>query len=102
MVGQKGFEEEGGGYLVDKVLAIEAVGGSLALAVAVVEELVGFVGGEALVEQMVGEGGVLRKELGGEGLSLFGLGTGRTVGVQGEADDESVHLLLADEAAYRF
>ena len=67
-----------------------------------VEKLVGFAGGEPLVEQVVDEGGVLLEELSGEGFGFGGLGARGAIGVQGEAYDEGVDLVLADEAADGF
>ncbi len=105
MVGEKGFEQEGGSYLVDEVLTVEALGGLLAFAmagVAEVEEIVGFAGGEAFVEQMVREGGVLREKGSGEGFGLFRLRAPGTIGVQGKTDDEGMDFVLADEASDGF
>jgi hypothetical protein len=112
--GEEAFEEEGGGNLIDDgravetLLAIEAGGvgvgaGSGAGGVAgEVEEGVGVVGGEALVEEVVGEGGVGFAEGLGEGLSFGGLGAGCAVGVEGIADEEDFDVVLADEAADGF
>lgn len=58
----------------------------------------GLEGGEALVEEMVGEGGVLAAELSGEGLRFRGLRTGAAVGVERVAYDEGVDAVLADKA----
>jgi hypothetical protein len=88
--------------LVDDVFAVEA-GGAAGRARGVagkVEEGVGIVGGEALVEEVVGEGGVCFLEGGGEGLGFSGLGAGRAVGVKGIADQEDFYFVLADEAGY--
>lgn len=98
---EESFEEEGGGYLVDEIFAVEPVGGGVALLAALVEKFVGFAGGEAFVEQMVGEGGVLGEEGRGEEFSFGGLGAGGAVGMEGKAYDEGVDLLFADETAYR-
>lgn len=62
----------------------------------------GLAGGEALIEQVVGEGGVLGEELGGEGLGFGGLGARGTVGMQGEAYDEGADLVFANETADGF
>ena len=58
----------------------------------------GFAGGEALVEQMVGEGGVGLEEGGGKGLRFDRLWAGTAVGVERFADDEGGDLVLADPA----
>jgi hypothetical protein len=60
------------------------------------------VGGEALVEEMVGKGGVGFLESVGEGLGFGGLGAGRAVGVQRIADEEDFDFVLADEAGDGF
>ncbi len=88
--------------MVDEVFAVEAVGGGLALLATMVEEFVGLAGGEALVEQVVGEGGVLGEEFGGEGFGLGGLRAPGTVGVQGKTYDKGADLMFADEAADGF
>ena len=67
-----------------------------------VEEGVGVVGGEALVEEVVLEGGVGFLKGVGEGLGLGGLGAGRAVGVEGVADEEDFDFVLADEAGDGF
>lgn len=67
-----------------------------------VEEGVGVVGGEALVEEMVGEGGVSFLESEREGLSFGGLRARGAVGVEGIADEEGFYLMLADEAGDGF
>ena len=63
-----------------------------------VEEGVGVVGGEALVEEVVGEVGVgfLQGEC--EGLGFGGLGARCAVGVERVADQEDFDVVLADEA----
>jgi len=67
-----------------------------------IEEGVGVVGGETLVEKMVGEGGVSFFEGLGEGLGFGCLGAGCAVDVQGVADDKDFDFVLADEAGNRF
>ena len=67
-----------------------------------IEKGMGVVGGEALVEQVVSEGGVGFLEGMGEGLGLGGLGAGRAVGVEGVADEEDFYFVLADEAGDGF
>ena len=62
----------------------------------------GLAGGEALVEQVVGEGGVGGEEGLGEEFGFGGLGAGGAVGVEGKADDEGGDLVAADEAADGF
>ena len=86
--GEEALEEEGGGYLVDDLFAVEAAGAACGSGCVAgeIEEGVGVVGGEALVEQVVREGGVGFLEGLGEGLCFGGLGAGRTVGVEGVAD----------------
>jgi len=96
--GEVGFEDEDSGHLVDEVLLIEAAGAAGARA----EERVGFVGGEALVEEMVRERGVSLFESLGEGQRFEGLRAGCAVGVQWVADDEGLYVVLADEAGDGF
>ena len=60
----------------------------------------GLPGGEALVEQMVGEVGVLGEECLGEDEGFGRLRAGRAVGVEGFAYDQRCDLVLPDEAAY--
>lgn len=67
-----------------------------------IKEGVGVVGGEAFVEEMVGESGVGLLECLGEGLGFGGLGAGRAVGVEGIADEEDLDFVLADEAGDSF
>ena len=67
-----------------------------------VEEGVSVVGGEALVEEVVSEGGVGFFERVGEGLGFGGLGAGRSVGVKRVADKEYFDFVLADEAGDGF
>ena len=65
-----------------------------------------FAGGEAFVEEMVGEGGVgfgcEFAEGFGEGNGFGGLRAGRAVGVEWVADDDDLHLVLADETGDGF
>ncbi len=64
-----------------------------------IEKGMGVVGGETLVEEVVGEGGVgFLGGHGSKGLGLGCLGTGCAVGVQGVADDKGFDFMLADEA----
>ena len=62
--GEKALEEKGCGYLIDDVLAIEAGGATggtvcgMGGVAGEVEERVSVVGGEALVEEVVDEGGM--------------------------------------------
>ena len=67
-----------------------------------IEKGMGVVGGEALVEQVVSEGGVGFLEGMGEGLGLGRLRAGCAVGVEGVADDQGFDFVLADEAGDRF
>ena len=70
------------------------------------EEGVGVVGGEALVEEVEGEGGVRWadefKQGVGEGRGLGGLRAWGAVGVEGVADEEGFYFVLADEAGDGF
>ena len=102
--GKEAFEEQGGGDLVDDVLAVEAGGmaGGAGGVAGEVEEGVGVVGGETLVEKMVGEGGVSVVQGLGEGLGFGGLGAGGAVGVERVADEEDFDVVLADEAGDGF
>ena len=62
----------------------------------------GVVGGESLVEEVMGEGGVGFLQGVGEGLGLGCLGAGCAVGVEGVADEEEFDVVLADEAGDGF
>jgi len=62
----------------------------------------GIMGGESLVEEVMGEGGVGFLQGVGEGLGLGCLGAGCAVGVEGVADDKGLDFVLADEAGDRF
>jgi len=90
--------------LIDDVFAVETGGTASGAggAAGEIEEGVGVVGGEALVEKMVGERRVGLLECLGEGLGFGGLGAGRAVGVKGIADEEDFDLVLADEAGDGF
>lgn len=57
----------------------------------------GFEGGEAFVEQVVSQGGVLHAKGGGNGPGLGGLRARGAIGVEGISDDERVYPVLADE-----
>jgi hypothetical protein len=96
--GEEALEEEDGGDLVDEVLAVEAV----LMAGAGAEKGVGVVGGEALVEEVEGESGVLFPQGVGEGEGLGGLRAWAAVGVERVADDQNFDVVLADEAGYGF
>ena len=102
--GEEALEKEGGGDLIDDVFAVETGGTASGAggAAGEIEEGVGVVGGEALVEKMVGERRVGLLECLGEGLGFGGLGAGRAVGVKGIADEEDFDLVLADEAGDGF
>ncbi len=100
--GEEGFEKQGGGYLVDEVLAVKAIGSSLTFLATVVEKCVGLARGEAFIEQMVLEIGVRGEEFCGEGFCFYGLLAWGAIGMQGQADDEGGDLVAADEAAYGF
>ena len=63
-----------------------------------VEEGVGVVGGEALIEEVVGEGGVGFAKGRGEDLGFDGLGAGCAVSVERVADEEGFDFVLADKA----
>jgi len=88
---EEGLEDEGGGDLVDDL----AVG--LAGVAGLVEDLVGFAGGEALVPEVDGEAGE-GGELGGEGLGFGGLGAGVAGEVGGVADDDGDDVVAARQA----
>ena len=62
----------------------------------------GVVGGEALVEQVVREGGVCFPERLCEGLGFGGLETRGAVNVQRVADEKGFNVVLADEAGDGF
>ncbi len=101
-VGEEAFEEDGGGYLVDEVFAVDgfavAASGGAGGVTGCVEAGVGFLGGVTLVEEVMREVGVGGAELGGEGLSFGGLGAGGAIGVERVADEEDLDAVLADEA----
>jgi hypothetical protein len=67
-----------------------------------VEDGVGVVGGETLVEEMVGEGGMSFLQGLSEGLGFGRLWAGPAVGVEGIADEEDLDLVLANEASDGF
>lgn len=89
MGGEKALQEQGRGDLVDDVFAVETGGaaGGTGGVTREVEERVSVVGGEALVEKMMGEGGMSFFQGLGEGLSFGGLGAGRAVGMERIADE---------------
>ena len=62
----------------------------------------GFAGGQALVEEVVLEGGVGFSEGLSEGLRLGGLGALGAVGVEGVANDDDLDLMLPQEARNGF
>jgi hypothetical protein len=80
---EEGLEDEGGGDLVDEGFVLLTGMSGL------VEDLVGFAGGEALVPEMDGQAGE-RAEFGGKGLG-FGGAWALVAGeeVQGVADDDA-------------
>lgn len=101
---EEGFEDESCGDLIDEVLAVEAGGaaggaGSVARGV---EEAVSLERGEALVEEMERECGMLRMKGLGEGRGFGGLRAGGAVGVERVSDDECGDVVLADETSDRF
>ena len=101
-VGEKGFEKEDGGDLIDEVLAVDrlamgAAGGAGVVAGGV-EEGMGFEGGEALVEQVVLHIRVLRAEGFSEGAGFSGLWAEGAVGVERVADYDGGDGVLAKEA----
>ena len=102
--GEEALEEESCGYLIDDVLAVEAAGaaGGLGSVTGKTEESMGVVGGEALVEQVVREGGVRIPERLGEGLGFDGLETRGAIDVQRVADEKGFDVGLADEAGDGF
>lgn len=91
MGAEKVLEDEGGGDLIDDAGVLPAGMAGL------VEDLVGFVGGEALILKVEGQAGELG-ELEGEGAGFFGLGTGLAGEQQGKADDEAGDFESAGEA----
>jgi hypothetical protein len=102
---EKALEKQDSGDLIDDGCAIEpplaieagrAAGGSGSMA-GQIEEGVGVMGGQALVEEMVREGGVGFFEGLGKGLGFGCLGARGAVGVEGVADEKGFNLVLADE-----
>jgi hypothetical protein len=67
-----------------------------------VEKRVSVAGGEALVEEVMGEGGVGFLEGMGEGLGLSCLRAGSAVGVEGITDNKDFDFVLADETGDGF
>ncbi len=103
---EPGLEQEDGGDLVDDGgagLAVEFAlpAGEVAAPAVVVEESVGLGGGEALVEEVKAEVGVLLTEMGGEGLGLGGLRAGITGEMERKADDDVGDEVFADDASDR-
>lgn len=88
---QKGLQDEGGGDLVDEVFVL------LAGVTGLVENLVGFAGGEALIPEVDGQTGE-RAQLGGELLHLGGAGADFAGEMQGVADHDARHGEAAGEA----
>jgi len=76
------LEDEGRGDLVDDTAVL------LACVAGLVENLVGFARGKALIPQVDGQAGK-RAKLGGEGLRFGGLGAGLAGEVDGVADDDA-------------
>ncbi len=74
--GEEALEEEGCGDLVDDVFSVQAGGaaGGTGGVAGEIEEGVGVVGGQAFVEEMVGEGGVGLLQSVREGVGFGGLG----------------------------
>ncbi len=88
---EPGVEDDYGGYLVDKVLAVaEIVAGF-------VEDLVGGAGGEALVNQDDRDFGA-GLECFGKLVNLEGPGAGVAGKVEGVADEDFSNLMLAEKA----
>ncbi len=106
--GEKAFQDESGGGLIDDLPAVETAGASRrAWGIAgTIEQSMGVVGREAFVEELDGEAGMGlvggRGEGLGEGLGFGGLRARRSVHVQGIADENDLNLVPADEACYRF
>ena len=106
MAAEPGFEDEGGGDLVDDPAAGLAVFGGETVAGAV-EERVGVRGGVAFVEEVeIGRRCNVFGEVGaegfGEGFGFGGLGAGFSGGVDGEADEDRGDVVAADEAGDGF
>lgn len=100
--GEKGLEDEHGGDLVDDGGAVAAGGGAAAGMAGAVEEVMSLGGGEALVEQVDGEVGVLAAEGFSEGLGARGLRAEFAGEVQRVADDDDGDLVFAHEAGDGF
>lgn len=87
---QEALEDERGGYLIDDAAVV------LAGAAGLVKNLVRFVGGEALVAQVDGQPGQLRK-LGGKGVGFGGLRALGPVETKRIADDNGADGEAAGE-----
>jgi hypothetical protein len=106
VAGEKAFEQDRGGDLVDEVFAVDGFAMTAACGAGVmaggVKQSVGLLGSVALVEQMVGERGMRFSEGSGEGLCFGGLRAGCAVCVERVSDDEDFDAVLADEAGDGF
>src|SRR5690348_10111670 len=79
---EKILEDDAGGYLIDDGAMLRSGSASL------IQNVVCFAGGEALVPQVDGQAGEFG-ETGGKGLGFGGLGTGRAGQMKRVADDNS-------------
>jgi hypothetical protein len=91
---EKALEDEGGGYLVDDGAMLRSGSASL------IQNVVRFAGGEALVPQVDGQAREFG-ETGGKGLGFGGLGTGRAGQMKRVADHNSGDVEAAGEAGER-
>jgi hypothetical protein len=94
LVVEEGLEDKGCGDLVDDAAVL------LSRLPGLVEDLVGFAGGKALVPQVDGQACEGAK-LGGEGLVFFGLGAEVAGEVDGVANHDGCHAKTAAEAGDR-
>ncbi len=99
---EEGFQEEHGGDLIDDLCSLLAAGFGAWCWTRAVEDGVGFSGGEALIEEVDDEGGVLRSERIGEGFCLESLGTEVARGIERETNNEAGNRMFAQQAGDGF